>query len=280
MELIEFGRFIRTRREALQPEDVGIRRGARRRTRGLRREEVAELSVMSADYLARLERGSGPQPSEQIITSIARGLRLTIDERDHLLLLAGHQPSTRMASNLHVSPGLMRVLDSLVDTPAQVMGSLGETLAQNPTAIALFGDETHYTGLQRTAAYRWFTGPSSRTVYDSRDHEHHSRVLVSQVRAASVRSKPSRTGPLVERLREQSAEFNELWEANEIGRRHSEEKRFTHPEVGYLQLYCQIAIDPDELQTLLVFTATPGSESADKLKLLSVVGTLNVGTRS
>lgn len=87
--------FLRSRRASLQPEDVGLPRGARRRTSGLRREEAALLSNMSVDHYARLERERGPQPSDQMLASIAQGLRLTIAERDHLFRLAGHEPPTR-----------------------------------------------------------------------------------------------------------------------------------------------------------------------------------------
>jgi transcriptional regulator with XRE-family HTH domain len=272
MDQVEVGRFIRARRDALQPEDVGLRRGSRRRTVGLRREEVAELSDMSVDYLARLERGAGPQPSEQMIGALARGLRLTVDERDHLLRLAGHQPPARPGSSSHVSPGLMRILDSLTETPAQVMGPLGETLAQNTTAVALVGDETNHAGLERSAVYRWFTDVASRSLYPPEDHEHQGRVQVSLLRDSAARLRSRRSDELIVSLRRQSAEFERLWNAVEVGVRHSEEKRFRHPEVGDLSLYCQMAIDPDQMQTLLVFTATPGTESAEKLRMLSVVG--------
>jgi transcriptional regulator with XRE-family HTH domain len=87
--------FLRRRRESLQPEDVGLSRGPRRRTDGLRREEVAALCHMSTDYYARLERGTGPRPSEQMIASIAQGLRVSLDERDHVFRLAGHNPPPR-----------------------------------------------------------------------------------------------------------------------------------------------------------------------------------------
>jgi transcriptional regulator with XRE-family HTH domain len=277
MDQIAVGAFIRTRREALQPEDVGLRRGPRRRTAGLRREEVADLADMSVDYLARLERGAGPQPSEQMINAIARGLRLTVEERDHLILLAGHPVPVRPGSSTHVSPGLMRILDRLTDTPAQVMGALGETLAQNATAVALLGDQTHFTGPRRFAAYRWFTDPSDRLIYPAEDHDHHSRVQISQLRSAAARLGPqSSATALVQELVAQSPEFAELWSVNQVGVRYSEEKRFVHPEVGELSLYCQVVIDPDQLQTLLVFTPTPGTESADKVGLLNVVGTFNM----
>jgi transcriptional regulator with XRE-family HTH domain len=276
MDQSAVGGFIRARREALQPEDVGLRRGARRRTTGLRREELADLADMSTDYLSRLERGAGPQPSEQMINALARGLRLTIDERDHLLRLAGHQSPPRTASSHHVSPGLMRILDTMTDTPAQVMGPLGETLAQNNTAVALFGDETHHTGLQRAAAYRWFTDPAARALYPISDHEHHSRVQVSQLHHAAAHLDPSETSPLLDQLRQNSSEFTALWAQNQVGLRHSELKRFLHPEVGDLTLYCQSAVDLDQSQTLLVFTATPGSDSSHKLRLLTVIGSVNL----
>ncbi|TDB83279.1 XRE family transcriptional regulator, partial [Micromonospora fluostatini] len=90
--------FLRNRREALQPEDVGLPRGQRRRTNGLRREEVATLCHMSTDYYSRLERERGPQPSHRMLAAIAQGLHLTIDERDHLFRLAGHHPPPRGSS--------------------------------------------------------------------------------------------------------------------------------------------------------------------------------------
>jgi transcriptional regulator with XRE-family HTH domain len=274
VDQVALGTFLRSRREALRPEDVGLRRGPRRRTVGLRREEVADLADMSADYLARLERGAGPQPSAQMIGALARGLRLTVDERDHLLLLAGHRAPAHAGSSDHVSPGLMRILDRLTDTPAQVMGPIGETLAQNAAAVALLGDATHYTGPDRGAAYRWFMDPSTRAIYPAEDHEHHSRVQVSQLRAVAARLGPqSAAASLARYLERHSPEFEVLWAANEVGLRQSEEKRFLHPEVGALSLYCQIVLDPDQTQTLLVFTATPGTESAEKLRLLTVLGT-------
>lgn len=198
------GAFLRARREALQPEDVGLRRGSRRRARGLRREEVAELCDMSSDYFARLERGNGPQPSQQMAAAIARGLRLTPDERDHLFLLCGHGTPQRYLRSEHVNPGLMRVLDRLQDTPAQVMGHLGATLLQTPAAVALLGEETHYTGDDRSAPYRWFTDPAARSRYLPDDHASNSQVNVSLLRAAATREGPkSHAAGLVRHLHRQ-----------------------------------------------------------------------------
>ena len=120
--------FLVRRRGALQPEDVGLPRGQRRRTQGLRREEIAALCHMSTDYYSRLEQERGPQPSEQMIASIAQGLHLTLDERDHLFRLAGHRPPSRGVGGDHVTPGMLRIFDRLGDTPAEIVTELGERL--------------------------------------------------------------------------------------------------------------------------------------------------------
>ncbi|WP_086675092.1 helix-turn-helix transcriptional regulator [Amycolatopsis pretoriensis] len=268
------GEFLRTRRAALQPADVGLRHGHRRRTPGLRREEVAELCAVSADYFARLERGTGPRPSEPMIAALARGLRLTPEERDHLFLLAGYRTARRDLRSRHVGPGLMRIVDGLAGATAQVMGPLGETLLQTPSAVALLGDETRYTGNARCAAYRWFTDPAARERYDPAEHEKNSRITVAQLRGAVTRDGPgSPAAELADVLRRASDEFAGLWERHEVGLRWSETKRFAHPQVGRLELYCQVLLEPDEGQSLLVFTATPGTESHEKLALLGVLGT-------
>lgn len=268
------GAFLRTRRAALQPEDVGLRRGPRRRAPGLRREEVAELCTMSADYFARLERGDGPQPSEQMVAAIARGLRLTPDERDHLFLLAGYRTARRDLRLQHVSPGLMRVMDGLAGTTAQVMGPLGETLLQTPSAVALLGDQTQYTGNYRSATYRWFTDPAERERYHPKEHDNNSRINVALLRAAVTRNGPdSPAADLADILLRTSDEFTRWWERHEVGLRWSETKRFVHPQVGQLELYCQLLLDPDQGQSLLIFTATPGTASHERLALLAVLGT-------
>ncbi len=135
--------FLRHRRESLQPKDVGLARGARRRTTGLRREEVALLASMSTDYYTRMEQQRGPQPSPGMLAAISRALRLTVAERDHLYRLAGHTPPRSDVRTNHVAPGMRRVLDRL-DTPAMVTNDLGEVLAQNPLGVALFGDESRF----------------------------------------------------------------------------------------------------------------------------------------
>jgi transcriptional regulator with XRE-family HTH domain len=265
--------FLRGRREALQPEDVGLPGGQRRRTAGLRREEVAALCHMSTDYYSRLERERGPQPSEQMIASIAQGLHLSRDERDHLFRLAGHQPPPRGEATDHISPGMLRILDRLTDTPAEIVTELGETLRQTPLGVALVGDLTRFTGPARSIGYRWFIEPGARDLYLAEDHEFYSRMYVSGLRGVlTLRGPGSKAARLVELLSPQSEEFRALWAEHEVGIRPREIKRYQHPEVGLLELSCQVLLDPEQSHSLLVYTATPGSESSEKLQLLGVVG--------
>jgi transcriptional regulator with XRE-family HTH domain len=265
--------YLRRRRTLLQPEDVGLPRGQRRRTDGLRREEVAVLCHMSVDYYARLEQERGPQPSEQMIAAIAQGLHLSIDERDHLFRLAGHAPPERGAASDHISPGLLRIFDRLTDTPAEIVTELGETLRQTPVGVALTGDAARRTGPARSIVYRWFTDPETRARYAPEDHQLLSRSFAAGLREiATLRGPDSRAARYAELLLVESDEFRRRWEAQEVGIRPAGTKRFVHPEVGELELHCQNLLDPDQSHRLLVYTAEPGSPSAERLELLAVIG--------
>lgn len=266
------GAFLRSRREALSPEDIGLRRGSHRRAGGLRREEVAELCGVSVDYVGRLERGSGPWPSNEVLAALARGLRLTTAERNHLFSLCGRTAPLSPAAE-HIDAGIQRILDRLDDTPAQVMGQAGTTLRQTPPGVALLGEETAYRGLARSAGYRWFTDPSSRDLYPARDHEVNSRVQASLLRENLVRyGDGSFTARVVTALLDHSEEFRAVWDRQEVGLSFPPEKHLDHPEVGAMDLYCQTLLDGGSGQALLVFTAAPGSESHDRLALLNVIG--------
>ncbi|MET7977278.1 transcriptional regulator [Streptomyces mirabilis] len=225
-----------------------------------------------------VERGRGPQPSGQMITAIARGLRLTLDERDHLFVLAGHNAPARTTRDDHVNAGMMRILDRLEDTPAQVVTATGETIVQTPLAVALLGDQTRFTGLARSIIYRWFTDPNERTNYVSEDHPTHSRVYVAQLRTvASREGRGSHAAALADRLCAESSEFAQLWAQHEVGISYTNRKRILHPQVGMISLHCQTLVDPNQAQSLLVFTAIPGTEDHDKLRLLSVIGSQRLG---
>ncbi len=272
MDRAQLADFLRTRREALQPEDVGLPRGARRRTSGLRREEVAQLVGMSSDYYGRLEQQRGPQPSVQMLQAIARGLHLSRAEHDHLFRLAGHPAPTRRGEREHVAPGILRIMDRLRDTPALVITETGETLLQTPLAATILGDASARTGLARSTVYRWFTDPSSRAMYHPDDHELHGRIWVAELRAALSSGGPgSRAAELVAALERESPEFAAIWADHEVAEKSLRTKRFEHPEVGGFLLDCETLLDTETQQRLLVLTATPGTDSAEKLALLAVI---------
>jgi transcriptional regulator with XRE-family HTH domain len=269
MDRAQLAEFLRTRREALQPEDVGLPRGMRRRTGGLRREEVAALSGMSADYYSRIEQRRGPRPSGQILASIARGLHLSLEERDHLFRLAGHAAPQRVLRGDHINPGMMRILDRLEDTPAQVVTHLGETLKQTRLAVALLGDDSVYTGMARSLHYRWFTDPAARRIYPDEDHPMHDRLIAAHLHDAWARDgKSSRAAAIAEALLAASPRFAAIWRQHPVLGPYCAPKRIQHPQLGIFELHCQTLVDPDQSQTLQVFTAVPGSESYEKLQLL------------
>ncbi|MGV0744677.1 helix-turn-helix transcriptional regulator [Mycolicibacterium sp. XJ870] len=266
MDARQLADFLRTRRQALAPEDVGLPTGPRRRAIGLRREEVAALALISTDYYCRMEQQRSPQPSAEVLASLARALRLSLDERDHLFRLAGHNAPARTLIGEHVSPATMRILDRLHDTPAQVMSALGETLVQTPPARALLGDETAFQGMARSVVYRWFTDDAARTVYPVEDHAAVGRSWVAGARVAYARDGAgSRAAQIVEDLLSRSAEFAELWKQHEVTQTHERTKRIVHPKLGVLEVQCQFLHDAMQSHTLLVFTAEPGTPSHAKL---------------
>lgn len=273
MDAAALAEFLRRRRSEITPGDVGLPEGQRRRTQGLRREEVAQLAAMSVDYYTRLEQQRGPRPSEQMLASLARALRLTRDERDYLYRMAGHGVPDQTSTAAHVAPALLRVLDRLDDSPALVISNLGESLVQNRMADALFGDRTALTGWERSDVYRWFAhAETERMLYPPGDRDRQSRALVANLRVAyGALGERSRAGELVAELRRVSAEFERIWDRHEVARRFEDHKVLVHPEVGAIELDCQVLFTEDQGQALLVLTAT-GSEAEQKLRLLAVLG--------
>lgn len=268
----DLAEFLRKRREALGPADVGLAPGVRRRTAGLCREEVAVLCGMSTDYYTRLEQRRGPQPSDQMLLAITRGLRLSLDERDHLFLLAGHRPPRRSGPSEQVAPALMRVFDRLEDTPALILSSLAETLVQNRLSVALMGDDARHRGLARSSYYRWFTDPAERSTYPARDHAHQSRVRAAALRAAIAQEQVADRGrEIVEALLAASPEFASVWSSYAVRNRFDDHKTLVHPELGEIEVDCQVLFTENQAQSLLVLTAPPGSEGHDKLQLLSIL---------
>ncbi|WP_181802928.1 helix-turn-helix transcriptional regulator [Streptomyces shenzhenensis] len=269
----ELADFLRRTRTRLGPSDVGLPPGARRRTPGLRREEVASLAGMSADYYTRLEQSRGPRPSRQMLTALARALRLTRDERDHLFHLAGEEPPRREGTSTHVGPGLLLVLDRLHDTPAMVTTDCGEVLAQNALSRALSGDVLARPPRERNLLRRYFLDPSARDLFPPEDRPARTREHVANLRAVAA-ARPTDPVPaaLVAELLAGSEEFARLWAEHEVAVRRSTTKRFLHPAVGLLELDCEVLVSTDTRQHLVVHTARPGTDSHERLRLLQVVG--------
>ncbi|MGW2420356.1 helix-turn-helix transcriptional regulator [Streptomyces sp. NPDC001709] len=279
MNRAELADFLRRSRARLDPSDVGLMPGARRRTPGLRREEVASLAGMSVDYYTRLEQCRGPRPSRQMLTALARALRLTDDERDHLFHLTGEEPPRRESACAHVRPGLLLVLDRLHDAPAMVVSDCGEVLAQNAMSRALSGDVLGRPPRERNLVRRFFLDPAGREPFPPQDVPEHARVHVANLRAvAAARPDDPRPAALVAELRAGSEEFARLWDEHEVAVRRGSVKRFRHPVVGLLELDCEVLLSDDHRHHLILHTARPGTESYERLQLLRVVGLQDFST--
>lgn len=281
MNRAELSDFLRRSRARLDPSDVGLTAGARRRTPGLRREEVAQLAGMSVDYYTRLEQSRGPRPSRQMLTALARALRLTADEHDHLFHLTGEEPPRRSGASGHPSPGLLLLLDRLHDTPAMVASDCGEVLAQNALSKALSGDTASGPPRDRNLLRRFFLDPTARDLFPPEDVPDHARAHVANLRAVAA-SRPDDPEPteLVAELRAKSEEFSRLWEEHEVAIRRQSTKRFRHPLVGLLELDCEILLNQDAHHLLIIHTARRGTESYERLELLRVVGLQNMAPSS
>ncbi|MFB9907473.1 MmyB family transcriptional regulator [Allokutzneria oryzae] len=281
MNLPELGIFLQSRRARITPAEVGLPTGPRRRVPGLRRDEVAQLAGASVDYYIELERGRGAQPSTQMLAALARALRLDSDERDHLFRLADRPAPTTHSTAVHVQPAMLALLDQLGPTPAQIITDLHETLVQNRFAAALMGPPVQGSGYPASFVYRWFTEPDCRLIYPDEDHPHHSKVLVSDLRAAVARrDRDAWSTEMVSRLRQASQEFVELWDTGDVAVRRGDRKRVIHPTLGVVDINCQNLFSEDGRQRLQFFTAPPGSPAVEQLRLLAVIGTQELGSVS
>ncbi|GLZ47837.1 XRE family transcriptional regulator [Actinomycetospora sp. NBRC 106375] len=271
MQRDELADFLRRRRLAIRPAEVGLVDGPRRRTAGLRREEVALLAGMSTDSVVRLEQGRGSRPSTQLLAALARALRLSEDERAHLFHLAGHPAPPADGTARLARAGLVRMID-LLDTPAMVLSDLGEVLAQNRASVLVAGEHTGYTGDRRHLAYRWFTEPDVRASHAPDEVERHSRELVADLRAtAGRRSDDPTVGGLVERLRAASDDFRRRWADHEVAVRRADRKTLVHPRVGELVMDCETLVTPDQRQQMVVLTPADAT-TRERLDLLRVLG--------
>jgi transcriptional regulator with XRE-family HTH domain len=270
----DLGAFLRDRRAALRPQDVGLNDGGRRRTPGLRREEVAILANMSVDYYERLERGRGTHPSETLLSGLARALRLSIDERNYMYRLAGFPAPTDLSVSRYVEPAMMFLLDSLTTVPAHVIDDLTTVLAQNALNVALLGSWTGGDNWRwSNVTWRWFTDPASRALNPAEEREAIGRGYVADLRAASARRARD---PIVERLItdlcDASDEFARYWNDIEVTPLGSTRKILTHDRAGLLDVQCDVVLSSTTGQRMVIFRPQPGSGTAEKFDFLRVLG--------
>jgi transcriptional regulator with XRE-family HTH domain len=266
------GEFLRSRRERLRPQDVGMAPGGRRRTPGLRREEIALLATLSSDYYSRLEQGRVKTPSEAALASLARAMRLSGEEQQHLFHLAGQRPPAPTSPLAHVDPAMQYLLDVL-NIPAQICDDLLTVVAQNRAAEVLLGAWTGLPVYESNVTWRWFADPSSRELNDPGEHERIGRAYTADLRAGLAK-RPARdvfAHALVADLLARSSEFTRLWEEHDVAALSSAPKLIRHPLVGDLDLQCDVVLSPSTGHRLVLFRPRVGSDAA-KIDFLGVLG--------
>ena len=275
MDRTELAAALKGWRGRLTPAELGLPAGTRRRTRGLRREEVAMLAGVSVDYITRLEQGRGPRPSSSVLGALARALRLSDAEREHLFRLAG----TALPEPGHISetvrPSVLRLMDRLTDLPVMLLNARADVLAWNSLAAALIGDFSALPPAHRNIVWLRFAGDSpSRLVADAAERERLDRAAVADLRAAAARYPgDTKLRRMISELRARSPEFARLWASRPLQERHTDHKRFAHPQLGEIELDCDVLTTPDDDHVLLVYSAPPASRDAEALALLRVLGT-------
>jgi transcriptional regulator with XRE-family HTH domain len=267
----DLGRLLRAWRERVAPATVGVAASARRGTPGLRREELALLAGVSADYVKRLEQGRA-RPSVRVVDALSRALRLSRAEYEHLCTLAGHAAPGAGRVPTHIGPGAHRLLDRLGAGPVGVFTAAWTLLATNSSWAALFRDSTA-RGRELNLVWSEFTGPRT-CVEDPADAERFQASLVVDLRAAAARYPADRSlTELVAALCSASDRFARLWHSGlDLAGRAVHRALVVHPLVGPLSLdFDIVTIDDGDLRVAL-FTAEPGSADAERLALVEVLG--------
>jgi transcriptional regulator with XRE-family HTH domain len=262
--------FLRTRRHRLQPYDVGLPEAGRRRTPGLRRQEVAQLAGMSVDYYLRLEQARGPHPSRQILAALARALMLTSDEREYLYRVAGESPPPAASPSREVTPGLRNLIDSLTETPAYVVDAKYDVLAWNTLATHFIGDLSGFAEPDRNMI-RWiFRLPPTATPWTDADAVRFTRSTVADLRASYARY-PADPGirKLITELLGTSPQFAEMWDTFEVKSRRPLVKHVDHPMAGPIEFECQVLHIPEAGQRLITYCAAPGSPTQAAFRRLA-----------
>jgi transcriptional regulator with XRE-family HTH domain len=269
MDKGELGQFLKSRRGRVRPGDVELEPYGRRRVPGLRREELAMLAGVSVDYYVRLEQGRAGHPSEGVLDAIARALRLDDAERAHVFDLSRPVRRPRTPPAERVRPEVRRLVDALHELPALVIGRRTDVLAWNPLAAALLADWGALPREQRNTARHFFLDDGARELYV--DWDESARATVAWLRLAAGRHPDDASlAELIGELSMKSEAFRQLWPRHDVREKTHGTKRFRHPIVGPLTLaYETLALQGDGDQTLVVYTAEPGSESDTALRLLA-----------
>ncbi|MEU6375603.1 helix-turn-helix transcriptional regulator [Streptomyces sp. NPDC046909] len=274
MTTTELGQALRRWRDRVAPATAGLPAGGQRRAPGLRREELALLAGISVDYVTRLEQGRAVSPSAQVVEALARALRLSGDERAYLYRQAGLVPPGPGTVPSYLTPSVQRLLDRLVDTPVGVSDAAMTLLVANPMYSALLGDASGLRGFERNGVWRNFLGAPGRVRHTPDERRAFEVGMVAELRATAARYPADpQLRRLIEELRAGSERFSELWDAGVVGRLEASRKTIEHPQVGLLTLDCDLLrVEGNDLH-ILVYSAEPGTEAAEKLELLSVIGT-------
>lgn len=270
----ELGDFLRTRRAALTPDDAGIPTWGQRRVPGLRREELAQLAGISINYYTRLEQGLSSNASDAIIESLARAMQLDDAERAHLFALARPGSARRRRTSRAEAPseGARRLLESMPDVPAVLLGRRNDILAWNQLGHALLAGhldiEAPASDDRPNQLQLLFLDPHTRDLY--RNWADEAALAVASLRYTAAQFPDDRLlAELVGDLSIHSAEFSQLWARHDVQLCSSGTKLFRHPEIGDLELHYEVLHLPDSNgQRILTHTASPGSSSADALRLL------------
>ncbi len=264
----ELGDFLKAKRAALTPEQAGLPAiGNPRRVKGLRREEVALLAAVSVDHYTRLEQGRVAAASENLLSGIARALRLSDEEHEYLRMLVGVRPPRRKSAEPRVGGPLRDLLDVL-PTPALVLGPRTDIIGWNASATALFLDFAEIPVQQRALVRMVFLEPRMRGLF--RDWEQVAAEAVDRLRMAAARTPGDpRLAQLVGELSVHDADFRRWWAGHGVRAMAGGRKRLRHPVVGELELDWQVlqVLSASE-QTLVTYTAAAGSPSAEALRIL------------
>ncbi|MFF7575975.1 helix-turn-helix transcriptional regulator [Streptomyces sp. NPDC008061] len=271
MASTDFGRTVRRWRDRVSPEAAGLTAGGHRRAAGLRREELALLAGISVDYVTRLEQGRATNPSEQVVEALGRALRLSATEREHLFHVAGLVPPGQGTVPAYITPSVHRMLDRLTGTPVAVFDAAWTQLLANPLYTALMG-ERH--GRERNGAWRTFLGSGDRVRYTAQSRGAMETAVVADLRTTAGRyPDDQQLRRLVTELHTNSERFAELWDAGAVGRHEAASKTIDHPRVGSLTLDCDVLSVAGSDLRIMIYTAEPGTQDAERLELLAVLGT-------